>query len=231
MTSRSWTQGRTAIVAASEPSRLGKRTRPPLSGTTASARRWTFSSSSTGERGASRFGWSWLPPMMTAGMPAPYSSRRKSKRSASASGEGVVVSKTSPATRRQSTASRRAISSTSLSASSHSSRRERARRFFPRCQSPLCRNLILSLPARPGSLPEGSRSEPAGDVGRGGHLLRTRGPGGEGELDQQRYRDLRLVQEHVAGLEDGGAGAGGRGQEAVLAALRLRGVQAADHAE
>ena len=32
MTSRSWTQGRTAIVAASEPSRLGTRTRPPLSG-------------------------------------------------------------------------------------------------------------------------------------------------------------------------------------------------------
>src|SRR3972149_6273894 len=162
--------------------------------------------------------------MMTAGMPAPYSSRRKSKRSASASGGGVVVSKTSPATRRQSTASRRAISSTSLSAFSHSSRRERARRFFPRCQSPLCRNFILSLP-------KGSRAEPAGDVCRGGHLLRARGPGGEGELDQQRHRDLRLGQGRGAGLGEGGGGAGGRRQEAVLAALRLRGVQAADHAE
>src|SRR3990170_4841595 len=205
------------MVAASEPSRAGTRPRPPLSGTTASARRWTFSSSSTRETAASRFGWSWLPPMMMAGMPAPNSSRRKSKRSASASGEGVVVSKTSPATRRQSTASRRAISSTSLSASSHSSRRDRARRFLPRCQSPVWRNFILSLPAGRHGLPKGSRPEPAGDVGHGGHLLRTRSPGGEGELHQQRYRDLRLGQEHVAGLGDGGAGAGGGRQEAVFA--------------
>src|SRR3972149_6016344 len=166
--------------------------------------------------------------MMTAGMPAPYSSRRKSKRSASASGGGVVVSKTSPATRRQSTASRRAISSTSLSAFSHSSRRERARRFFPRCQSPLCRNFILSLP-------KGSRAEPAGDVCRGGHLLRARGPGGGGGLDQQRHRDLRLGRGKVG---RGGA-LGGRvlvqlvqddeRQRAALAAALLIGEHLLEH--
>ena len=42
-----------------------------------------------------------------------------------------------------------------------------------------------------------------------GYFVGAGGPGGEGELDEERDRDLGLLHEHAAGLEERGAGAGG----------------------
>ena len=62
-----------------------------------------------------------------------------------------------------------------------------------------------------------------------GALRQPGRPGGERELDGERHRDLRLGDEHRAGLGDGGADPLRGGQEAVLGPSRLGRVEAADH--
>ena len=77
-TLRSWTKGRTAIRASSDPSRLRRATTPPLSGDRASVRMWMLRPSSRCRRAPSFFGWSWFPAMTTAAM---RSGRRRAKKS------------------------------------------------------------------------------------------------------------------------------------------------------
>src|SRR5581483_6011057 len=236
---RSGTNGTHATRASCEPSREGTSTMPPRSGGS------TRSATSTpiGRRSlpsaASRRAESWLPGMATTRIPASCRRRNASNTSSSASGGAARCSYTSPASSTASTPSSRAIPTTRSRAAANSSLLERPRIAFPTCQSAVCRNLTgEAYGTRPTRMTRVSfevllvaEALEHGLTLAGRRLVGTRRPRRERKADLQRHRDVRLLQDHRPGLEDGGARARHRRKEPVLAPLRLRGVEPPHHPE